>query len=232
MSCMLYETDMKTILFFLFFTFSLSGFAQNAKPQIEFCPLCLVDEFSFPTIQGGIEFYLTEKLSLYNEIGIKYRKGYYETSDTSFISSKGFKIKSELRYYISTTKEHSKNTYIALNGFYNKDTHNTEIGYYYQSDSLKSRYDNFGVKKSVIGTNLLIGFKKTIWNKFSFDAYAGIGVRFVGISTVNKEFDKNRDKLQQPMDVTIVGIRDKVDANEKANNIGNITLGIRLCYEL
>jgi hypothetical protein len=223
---------MKTIISFLFLTFSLTASAQKSKPEIEFCPLCLVDEFSFPTIQGGIEFYLTEKLSLYNEIGIKYRKGYYETADTSFIGSNGFKLKTELRYYISYTEEHSKNTYVAINGFYYKDNHNTETGYYYQGDSLNPRYDNFGVKKLVIGTNVLIGCKKTIWNNFSFDAYAGVGLRFVSISTVSKEFDKNRDKLRQPMDVTIVGMRDRVDANEKADNIGNITLGIRLCYQL
>ena len=49
---------------------------------------------------------------------------------------------------------------------------------------------------------------------------------------MNKEFDKNLDKLQQPMDVTIVGMRDRVDAYEKPDNIFNLTLGIRLCYAL
>jgi len=223
---------MKTVLSFLFLTFYLSAFSQNQKPEIKLCPLCLVDEFSFPTIQGGIEFYLTKKLSLYNEIGVKYRKGYYETADTNFIGSKGFKIKSELRYYIATNEERSKDTYIAVNGFYNKDTHNTEIGYYYKGDSSKSRYDNFGVKKAVIGSNLLIGYEKLIGNRFSYDLYGGIGVRFVDISSVNKEFDKTLDKLQQPMDVTIVGMRDRVDAYEKPDNIFNLTLGIRLCYAL
>ncbi len=80
--------------------------------------------------------------------------------------------------------------------------------------------------------NVLIGSKKTIGNKLSFDAYAGVGLRFISITTLNKEFDKNRDKLQQPVDVTIVGLRDRIDANEKAENFGNVTLGIRLCYEL
>ncbi len=223
---------MKTVLTFLFLIFYLGAFSQNQKPEIKFCPLCLVDEISFPTIQGGVEFYLTKKLRLYNEIGIKYRKGYYETTDTSFIGSKGFKIKTELRYYIAEKEEHSKNTYIAINGFFNRDTHNTEIEYYYQGDSSKSRYDYFGVKKTVIGTNFLIGYEKLIGNRFSYDLYAGMGVRFVGISTVNKEFDKEHDKLKQPVDVTIVGMRDRVDAYEKADNIFNLTLGIRLCYSL
>lgn len=223
---------MKTVFSFLFFAFSVSAFSQKQKPEIKFCPLCLVDEFSFPTIQGGFEFYLTEKLSWYNEIGIKYRKGYYETADTSFIGSRGFKIKTELRYYIATNEQRSKNTYIAVNGFFNWDTHNTETGYYYQGDSSKSRHDNFGVKKAVIGTNVLIGYEKFISNRFCYDLYAGIGVRFIDISTVNKEFDKNLDKLRQPVDVTIVGMRDRIDAYEKADNIFNLTLGIRVCYAL
>jgi len=130
--CTLSKPNMKTVLSFLFLTFYLSAFSQNQKPEIKLCPLCLVDEFSFPTIQGGIEFYLTKKLSLYNEIGVKYRKGYYETADTSFIGFGGFKIKTELRYYIATNDERSKNTYIALNGFFNRHTHNTETAYYFR----------------------------------------------------------------------------------------------------
>lgn len=223
---------MKLLFTFLCFIFSFKGFTQNTKPIIAFCPLCLVDEASYPTIQTGIEFYLSQRLSLYNEIGIKYRKGYYETADTNFLGSKGFKIKTELRYNINSTKRHFKNIYIAINIFYNRDFHNTEIGYYYQRDGLKYWNDNFGVKKSVAGSNLLIGWKKAIWRKFLFDGYAGFGVRFIDISVVNKEFDKNRDDLQEPIDVTIVGIRNRVDANEGVGNIGNLTLGIRLCYKL
>ena len=88
------------------------------------------------------------------------------------------------------------------------------------------------LKKAVVGTNVLIGYEKFISNRFSCDLYAGIGVRFIDISTVNKEFDKNLDKLRQPVDVTIVGMRDRIDAYEKADNIFNLTLGIRVCYAL
>lgn len=123
---------MKAAFPFLFFPFSMSAFSQKHKPEIKLCPLCLVDEFSYPTVQAGIHFYLTKELSWYNEIGIKYRNGYYETADTSFIGFGGFKIKTELRYYIATNDERSKNTYIALNGFFNRHTHNTETAYYFR----------------------------------------------------------------------------------------------------
>jgi hypothetical protein len=111
---------MKAAFPFLFFPFSMSAFSQKHKPEIKLCPLGLVDEFSYPTVQAGIDFYLTKELSWYNEIGIKYRNGYYETADTSFIGFGGFKIKTELRYYI------------ALNGFFNRHTQNTETAYYYR----------------------------------------------------------------------------------------------------
>lgn len=123
---------MKAAFPFLFFPFSMSAFSQKHKPEIKLCPLCLVDEFSYPTVQAGIHFYLTKELSWYNEIGIKYRNGYYETAETSFIGFGGFKIKTELRYYIATNDERSKNTYIALNGFFNRHTQNTETAYYYR----------------------------------------------------------------------------------------------------
>lgn len=223
---------MKIILSFFCLSYCLTGFAQTTKPVIEFCPTCLIDEASFPTIQAGIEFYLSDRFSFYNELGIKYRKGYYEADDTSFIGSKGIKFKTELRYNISRTKRHFKNIYVAVNGFYNYDTHNTNIGYYYQQDSSKYWGDIFGVKKSVIGCNLLFGLKKTIRNKFSYNAYAGIGLRFVGFSTVSKEFDRNRDALPNPKHVTIADLRDREDANEKARSILNLTVGIRLCYQL
>ena len=222
---------MKLLLSFFCLLYCLTGFAQKKKPVIEFCPICLVDEVGFPTIQAGISFYLSDRFTFYNEVGIKYRKGYYEDSDTSFIGSRGIKLKTELRYNIFKEKRVFKNSYVALNFFYNNETHNTTIGYYFQKDSLKNWADGFGVKKSVFGSNFLIGWKKTIRNKFSFNPYGGIGLRFVNIVTKNKEFDRNRDNLQQPVDVTIVGLRNGEDANEKARSIFNLTLGIRLCYQ-
>ena len=222
---------MKSFFTCLLLLLSLSAFTQNKRPQIEFCPLCLIDELTFPTIQGGFEFRLTEKFGWYNEIGLKYRKGYYEDADTSFIGSKGFKVKSEIRYYIHT-KQPAKNAYIAINGFYNNDTHNAAIEYYHNNDSTKSLVDNFGVKKSVAGANLLIGTKKKLGNKFALDLYAGLGVRFVNIAATHKEFDKKSDQLRLPIDVTVAGTRARVDATGKTDNIGNLALGIRLTYSL
>jgi Protein of unknown function (DUF3575) len=223
---------MKILLSFLCFLYCLTGFAQNTKPVVEFCATCLIDELSFPTVQAGVEFSLSHRLSLYNEIGIKYRKSYYEHSDSGFVGSKGIKLKTELRYHLFKTKKFFKNAYVAVNAFYNYRTYNTTIGYYYQKDTLNDWTDGFGVKKSVYGFNFVLGLKKTIWKKFSFSPYAGVGLRFVNISSVGKEFDSNRDNLQQPIDLTVEGYRQWEDANGKARDNFNFTLGIRLRYQL
>ena len=223
---------MKILLSLLCLLYCQTGFAQNKKPVIEFCPTCLIDELSFPTVQAGVEFTLSQRLSLYNEIGIKYRKSEYEDSDSGFVGSKGIKLKTELRYHLFKTKKFLKNAYVAVNAFYNYRTHNTTVGYYYQKDSLNDRTDGFGVKKSVYGFNFVLGLKRTIWKKFSFNPYAGIGLRFVNIISISKEFDSERDKLQEPIDLTIDGYRRWEDANGKARDNFNFTLGIRLCYQL
>src|SRR5688500_531207 len=50
--------EMKSILLFLFLAFPLIGFSQK-RIIIKFCPVSLVDELSFPTIQSGVEINLS-----------------------------------------------------------------------------------------------------------------------------------------------------------------------------
>jgi len=90
---------MKYILTFFFILIAFNGICQTNKVLIKISPLALVDEVGFPAIQAGVEFMLSKNMSLYSELGVKYRKGYYEFADTSFLSPKGFKIKTELRHY-------------------------------------------------------------------------------------------------------------------------------------
>jgi len=56
-----------------------------------------------PTIQGGVEVKLPHRMSWYTEAGIKYLNIY--KPDTSFIGSGGFKIKTEIRYYLLPSKD-------------------------------------------------------------------------------------------------------------------------------
>jgi len=203
--------------------FVLDCKAQNTSIKISI--LSLVDEASFPTVQCGIELKLSRKISWYNEAGIKYRKSYYEVADTNFVNSNGYKLRSEIRYYFK------KNTlYVAGNGFYTKDFHNTEARYYYSNDSTDLRIDNFSVKKNVSGFNLIIGRQSRAWNRFCFEMYAGIGVRFVTVQQSNLEIDTKRDVLQRGPDLNIPDNRIWMDVKGGHSLLPNFSMGIQFCY--
>jgi len=229
---------MKRILIIFSLTLILiRGYSQDEKFVIKFCPLSLIDDVTFPTIQGGFEFKLSHGFTWYNEVGIKYRKGYYEVSDTSFLKSYGFKLKTEIRYYlpkifgIENTNYSLSGFYVGGNIFYNRDFHNSEIGYYNNKDSSILTIDNFAVKKSVLGTNFVFGLQKPIWNNILLDLYAGLGFRLRIISNIKREYDPNSDSKMEPIDLTIQGIRDNIDVLEGISGTANLTFGYRLCYK-
>ena len=209
--------------------------AQTDKVTIKFAPLALIDEVSMPTIQGGVEVRLSKHISWYNEVGIKYRKCVNELSDTPFVESKGFKLKTEVRYYFNGIKaglfkEPVTGFYVGGNLFFIDDHHNTKVNYYAQKDSSVIRQDAFGVHKKVLGLNLIAGFQHSLYKNFLIDVYAGIGVRVRMVDNVNKEFNKDRDTLEQPIDFAVLSIRDYVDAAGGNSVVPSITGGVRLCY--
>lgn len=220
---------MKYLLAFLFIVPALKSISQSNKVLIKLPPLSLADEVSFPAIQAGAEFMLTDKISWYNEVAIKYRKSYYESADTNFVPSNGFKIKTEARYYLGNNGPFY-GRYLAANIFFIHESRNTGIGYYYQKDSSIERADNFGAKRNVFGINLLGGYQHSFFNRFAFDVYAGIGIRIRSVRTSNKEYDKSRDNLLHAVDLIVNDIRDQADADNSYPVLPNLSLGFRLCY--
>lgn len=206
--------------------FSVNCLSQNTSLKISL--LSLVDEPSFPTIQGGIEFSLSKKISWYNEAGIKYRKSYFEMADTSFVNSRGFKLKSEIRYYAKT----SHDVYIGANVFYTKDFHNTAAGYFYAGDSSDYRVDNFSVKKIVKGFNVIAGKSYKAWGRLNIEVYAGLGARFVSTENDNIEIDRTKDILRRSPDLNIPDNRIWVDVQAENLVLGNFSFGIRLSLSL
>ena len=217
------------ILLILLSSFSL--YSQNEKVSIKFSPLPLIDDIGFPTIQGGFEVKLSKRISWYNEVGIKYRECMSEIPDTNFVASRGYKLRTELRYYLSKKKNKSlEGLYIALNASFSQNYHNPEISYYPNKDSSISRKDGFGVKKDMFGLNILCGFQKKLFKGFAIDGYGGLGIRFRDVTTYHKEFDKNKDSMELPIDFSILSIREIVDANGGKTTIPTLMLGVRICY--
>ena len=216
--------------------FFLLGSAQSEKVSIKIHPLSLLDEVSMPTIQGGIEIKLSNHISWYNEVGIKYRKCINELSDTPFVDSRGYKLKTEIRYYLKGIKmglfkEPVSGFYVGGNIFFNNDYHNTKVSYFEAKDSSMTKQDAFGVHKKVFGINFLIGYQTSIYRNFLIDIYGGLGIRMRMVNTVNKEFNKDIDSLDQPIEFSVLSIRDYVDAAGGNSVVPSLTGGFRLCYK-
>jgi hypothetical protein len=190
--------------------------------------LSLVDEFSFPTIQSGIEFGISKKISWYNEAGIKYREGYYSMPDTNLTATGGFKLKSEIRYFKHTVRS---GRYAGVNGFYTKDSHHTITPYYYLGDSSDERIDNFSVQKVVTGLNLVIGKIYPTRKKISIELYYGLGIRFISIRQNNKEFNLQRDTVYRGARCfTIADLAYRKDITGGRSIAPNFSFGMRLSY--
>jgi hypothetical protein len=51
------------------------------------------------------------------------------------------------------------------------------------------------------------------------------------VNTVNKEFNKDIDSLDQPIEFSVLSIRDYVDAAGGNSVVPSLTGGFRLCYK-
>jgi|GEM_PF-1055952 len=238
--------EMKNALSILFLTITSISFGQTIGNNIKFNPLPLIDDISFPTIQGGIELKLSKKMSFYNEVGIKYRKGEFENSgDSTFLNSKGIKFKTEIRYNIIKESGFLRNSYLAFNLFATRNFYNDYVQYvvktedtkeptYYYPDNVIVTTDAFGVRKSVWGFNLVIGKKIPFhWSKKLFmDFYAGAGIRFVDINTTGKKYNKDIHSLLRPRHPNINYMISSQAADQNNFIAPNLTAGIRFCYSL
>ena len=223
---------MKVPVIILASLFTSNVFSQTEKVLIKFCPLALAD-INMPTIQAGLEFNISNKISWYNEFGIKYTKGLIESyADTSFVGSRGYKIKSEIRHYFRNKEQFIFNgPYFAVNAFFIKDLHNREITYL-QNSTPPGKTDDFSVKKNVLGFNLVLGYQKRLTKNTFLDTYGGLGIRFRNICTVHEEYNKNTDTILDPTDPNVREIGERADANGGLSVLPNLTLGIRICFRL
>jgi hypothetical protein len=121
---------MKRILLFISASLALTAQAQQDKFILKLNPLALADVINFPTIQAGVETRLSPHIGWYNELGIRYINYYFRRADTNFLASRGFKAKTEIRYYFRNNDVKkppgvlSDVYYVAVNAFYIKDVHN------------------------------------------------------------------------------------------------------------
>src|SRR5207344_65339 len=129
-------------------------------------------------------------------------------------------LKTEIRYYFQNSRAYSfEGNYLAANIFFTKDNHNNQIDYYQNGDTTRMLTDAFGVKKNVLGLNLVFGHQKKLNKRFLIDIYCGLGIRFRSVNTVNQEYNKATDiNAHQSIDLNIPTIRLDIDT-EPGNSI-------------
>jgi hypothetical protein len=213
----------------------VTGLSQKIKPIIKIAPLAAADDASVPALQAGFEFALSNRMSWYNEVGIRYRKSVYEIADTSFVKPSGLKLRTEWRIYF---KKHFKQIpdvpmqgyYLAASAFSMNESHNSAVQYYYRQDTAQLRKDNFGVSKFVWGVSFLLGRQKAMGKHLMLDYYTGFGMRIRKVTPVHLEYVAIRDRIVESVDLNIQLVRDNNDTNNLSVVAPNFNLGIRLCY--
>jgi hypothetical protein len=216
---------------------SLNSLSQKKIFVAKFCPLALIDDVSFPTIQGGLEFQLKNKITWYNEVGIKYRMSTLDKNvDTNIIKSSGYKLKSEIRYYFRNNGGVSYlGDYLAANTFFTKDYHNNQVKYYHNGDTAQILTDDFGVKREIFGINLVFGHQQKLGKNSLLDYYFGLGFRFRHIKTYGEQFNDKVDfNLNQSIDPNFWAWRlsADADADEWNKTLPNVTAGLRFAFKL
>lgn len=220
----------KRIVFFLFITISNLTIGQTPIDKsswiIKWNITAMGDIFTFPTVELGVEKKITDFFSVYLEAGYQFYG--MERTDTVFVEPKGYRVNIECRYYLS--KLFSKNPkgnlngfYIGIQGFYRKNQYNSFVEYSNTTNAYNE--DEFGVYKTNVGGNLIGGYQKTVFHRFTFEAYTGIG----GMNKIIKNTDRQyEDGLILGTD--LVPLFESLHLSESSGVKVSMIIGFRIGY--
>ncbi len=206
--------------------------AQQRDFAVKVSLLPLMDAFGFPTANIGLENRVTDKISWYNELGIKIANSFMEVQDANFPKSFGFKYMTEMRYYL-TKQSPLKGAYLGVNGYFSKLNYTGKIDYIHNyRDTLNHNLtiEHFSVKRTVFTSNVLIGKQTRIGKHFLIDRFIGLGVRGAERKSSPKKYNSQVDKLTEDIDITSHNVRNILETTSGQKIYGNFVMGIRLGY--
>ncbi|MGC4232182.1 MAG: hypothetical protein QM594_04320 [Niabella sp.] len=202
---------MRKIYCCLLFVIPHIVFAQEKIPER---PLILKlnipsfgDETTFPTLSLSAEKKTGAKTSILVEAGYQLYT-IQDFVDTTFTKPRGIKLGAEFRYYPGhTSGSDMTGFYMAANIFFRENKYTENLSYYPKDQPVK-RYDNylvdnFVVKKSIAGVNLVAGkqinFKvplhkekrKKVFPNIFMDGSVGIGAFYRKVKNEQREFSEN-----------------------------------------
>jgi Protein of unknown function (DUF3575) len=237
-------------IFTLILIFSLLfSFGQETEKEKKWIVktniLSLVDAFSFPTIQLGLERTLTKNLSVNVESGIQLYSFNFPKNKTDTLSIKngGFKFNIEARYYLNNSNKvnykKNWNSFIAIQAFYRGNNYGSIVNYsidpnydkpynYNQNNNIivPKLVDEFEVKKSIYGINILVGNQINLIKNVIVEPYFGIGVMDRQVRNFNRSFKNNKVESQNCNHCFFS------DFSEDSGIVLNLTYGFRIGYKL
>lgn len=180
---------MKFKLTTLFIAFTNICFAQHEIPienkiSIKTSPLSLIDPFGGYSYRIGTEFKISRNIAATIEYGRYFSIGKSDKINLK-LNTRGFIIKPELKMYLNNRKQ-TQGKYIALEFLFKK------INFDYK-DSIKLSSQpvfqkKYNIFKNIYCINAKYGKLNIYTNKFVFEWYIGIGLRFInGHTSLSKE---------------------------------------------
>jgi hypothetical protein len=184
---------MKTIFLFFFSFFLFTNFSASQKNnQQGFKRFLISASLGNVPLPGepmsflpGAEVYITERLSLYNEVALQLEKN--EDFDSAAINKKYFRYKAELRYYLTADKRKLK-PYIG--GQFATSSRRFDVDktdrYYdtFQQDSVYS-YSSASISSPVKTFTVQFGLAIKTFRNFYLDLGMGIGTRVINTTYTN-----------------------------------------------
>ncbi len=216
------HTCMKLKLCLLFLLFAGLAHSQddeyeNKRLSLEVMPCGLIDGFSSPSYQGGVEFRIYKALSMNISAG-----GYFGGWVASQTNVKGYLVRIEPKIY----PPHADGGYTSVECLYKKESFD-----WTDSIMLSPPYEKtFRIFKSNIAFTLKIGQCKTFKSGIVIDWYVGLGVRFKNVTSTLTPLEAKH------MSFTPAGVNeDPSDTYAAMYSIGNywvpnIELGVKIGY--
>lgn len=207
-----FETKKIVLVFFILIHTSVFSQVQiqkksnNNSLNLKLNTTSLIDNLSFPTIEIAIEKRFAKFYSVQLETGVQLYELSEKVADTSNISTTGYRIRLEGRYYLS--RNSSKNvfkisTFTGVNFLFRKNTYDTNYTYFRENaidNNVQPPFinyptinDNIGVDKSVYGANFLFGLQVFINSKFFVEPVIYLGLINRKIENVDRETPEEKD---------------------------------------
>jgi len=219
--------DMKKLLLITcLVTAYLTVRAQDSKWSVSFSPAFVQSPGLHFAIQPGVEYKFNDRWSLSTEIAIPFGKN----NSLDYSHSKYFRIKPELRYYLSKSEKKIR-PYVGFQASYTFRNWQSHGGSFYEKGTYANNfisYDRANIKSPIITFSLQLGARVKLTRRLDMDLFMGLGSR-----TVFTNYFDVQNAVNNPYTRPVCTVFPAPDAAYLVNgtvNRLNLNFGIRFIY--